>query len=222
MSKRVEVITSLIEPCEIFADVGCDHGLVAKKVLDENLAEKVFITDISKPSLEKAIALLKEYYPNKFTAYLTDGLASVPMPNEVLIAGMGGEEIIKIVEKSAYKPVILILQPMKNADKVRKYLRKIGYGLDRDFTFYQDNKYYDIMRAKLGFNDFYSEKEEKYGRENLKGNPDFIRFLNERILEVENILPTDELSPVSKNQLIERLQTFRGLKDEIERNLRTD
>lgn len=222
MSKRIDVIASLIEPCGIFADVGCDHGLVAKKVLDEELAEKVFITDISKPSLDKAIALLEEFYPDKFTAYLTDGLTSVPAANEVLIAGMGGEEIIKIIEKSAYKPVILILQPMKNADKVRKYLRKIGYGLDRDFTFYQDDKYYDIMRAKFGFNDFYNEKEEQYGRENLKGNPDFIRFLNERILEVENILSTNNLSPVSKNQLIERLQTFRGLKDEIERNLRTD
>lgn len=219
MTKRIEVITSLVEKCKIFADVGCDHGYVAKNVLDKGLCEKVYVTDISKPSLDKAIALLSESYPDRFTSFLTDGLENVPCPDEVLIAGMGGEEIIKILQKSAYKPVILILQPMKNADKVRKYLHFLGYGIEKDFTFYQDNKFYDVMRARLNFVDSYTETEELYGRDNLRKNPDFLRFLDEKIRQTEVILKSDNLQSESEKTLTKRLDTLRGIKDEIKRDL---
>lgn len=222
MSKRIDTIVSLITPCDGFADVGCDHGYVAKAVLDEGKAKKVFVTDISEPSLNKAKALLSDTYPDLFTAILTDGLEGVPVCDQVLIAGMGGEEIIKILQKSAYKPVIVILQPMKNADKVRKYLHSEGYGLERDFMFFADGKYYELMRAKLNYSDGYTLKEELYGRENLNGSPDFILYLNNKIGEISTLLLRRELSEESRSALNKRLNELRGIKDETERNLRID
>lgn len=218
MTERIEIVTSLVEKCDCFADVGCDHGYVAKNVLDKGLANEVYVTDISKPSLEKAIGLLTEFYPDKFTAYLTDGLDDVPEPDEVLIAGMGGEEIIKILQKCPYKPVILILQPMKNADKVRKFVHSRGYGLTRDFMFFSDGKYYEIMRARLGFSDGYTEKEELYGRENLQGTDDFLLFLDKKISETEKLLLKNNLKLDSRNGILKKLGIFRGLKDEIKRD----
>ncbi len=218
MNSRIEVIASLILPSDVLCDVGCDHGYIAKKALDKKLVEKVIVTDISMPSLNKAVELLSKYYPDKFLAIKTDGLSSVPFSNEVLIAGMGGEEIIKILQKSAYKPVILILQPMKNADKVRKYLHESGYGIERDFTFFADEKYYDLMRAKLNYLDAYTEKEEIFGRENLNGTPDFLKLLDKKIAETEKLLKND-MQENSRKTLSERLQSYRGLKDEIKRNL---
>lgn len=218
MTKRIQTVTSLIKKCNVFADVGCDHGYVSKNVLDEKLAKKVYITDVSKPSLEKAISLLSRFYPDNFTSFLTDGLDGVPEPDEVLIAGMGGEEIVKILKKCPYKPVILILQPMKNADKVRKYLHNEGYGLERDFMFFADGKYYEIMRAVLFYNDGYTEKEELYGRENLKGNSDFLVYLDKKISETEKLSLIGNLNEDSEKEISERLETLRGLRDEIKRN----
>lgn len=218
MKKRIEVIASLIEKSDALCDVGCDHGYVAEKALEYKRVNKVYVTDISKPSLDKAIELLSKSYPENFSAYYTDGLTGVPRAEQVVIAGMGGEEIIKILNKSAYKPVILILQPMKNTDKLRKFLHDNGYGIERDFTFFADKKYYDVMRAKLGVEDYYSQKEETYGRENLKGNPDFLNLLDKKIAETEGILSSD-MQEKSKETLSEKLRLLRGLKDEIKRNL---
>lgn len=218
MNKRIEIIASLIGVTDDLCDVGCDHGYMAKTALDLNKVKRVIVTDISEPSLNKAVNLLSEFYPDKFTAILTDGLIGVPRSEQVLIAGMGGEEIIKILQKSAYKPVILILQPMKNADKVRKYLHENGYGLERDFMFYADKKYYEVMRAKIGYDDCYTEKEEIFGRENLARNPDFLSFIDKKIKETEKLLNT-KMQENSRKTLSEKLLTYRGLKDEIKRNL---
>ena len=34
MADRLKTLLSLISPCKQFADVGCDHGYMAKAVLD--------------------------------------------------------------------------------------------------------------------------------------------------------------------------------------------
>lgn len=222
MTKRIETIVSLITFSETFADVGCDHGYCAEEVLKKGLAKTVYVTDISKPSLKKAEALLSKNYQGKFIPIVTDGLKNVPEVEQVLIAGMGGEEIIKILQKAAYKPVIVILQPMKNADKVRKYLHMSGYGIERDFMFFDGDKYYEVMRAVLNVVDGYTETEELYGRENLQRNSDFLRYLRAKIEEIEGLLQLDGLNRDSRLSLTKRLENLRGIKDETERNLRTD
>ncbi len=221
MGTRFDVISSLILNCKTLADVGCDHGYISLAALKSGKAEKVYITDISEKSLDKAVSLLSEFYPLNFTPFLTDGLTAVPYAEEVVIAGMGGEEIIKILKKSPYKPVILILQPMKNADKVRKFLHEIGYGIEKDFMFYSENKYYEVLRARLNFTDGYTEKEELYGRDNLRNNPDFLIYLDRKINETEEILKGN-LKSQSHVSLSKKLETLKGLKDEIKRDIRID
>ena len=40
--KRLEAIASKIIPCKVFADIGCDHGIIGLYVVKNNLAERVF------------------------------------------------------------------------------------------------------------------------------------------------------------------------------------
>ncbi len=120
---RIEELCALIEPCESFADVGCDHGYVARHVLNSGKCDNVLITDISAKCLAKAEKLLaKHIEAGKCRAVCCDGLKGVPTDTEqVLIAGMGGDEIIQILSEG-FVPEKFILQPMKNADKLRKFL----------------------------------------------------------------------------------------------------
>ena len=166
MSKRLEIILSELSVCDTFADIGCDHGYVAKAMLDAKKCNRVIVSDISAECLQKAENLLKKTYPDKFCAVVSDGFEKVGKCDLALIAGMGGELIVNIIEKAMVLPDKLVLQPMKNADKVRRALISSGYKIVRDYTF-EDEKFYDIISAEKG-NDFYTDEEYEFGRDNLK------------------------------------------------------
>ncbi len=165
---RIEELCALIEPCESFADVGCDHGYVARHVLNSGKCDNVLITDISAKCLAKAEKLLaKHIEAGKCRAVCCDGLKGVPTDTEqVLIAGMGGEEIIKILSEG-FVPEKFILQPMKNADKLRKFLLGKGCKLTYDGIF-RDEKFYFVIKGERGGGDKnYSPAELAFGKDSL-------------------------------------------------------
>ena len=62
MTSRLEKIFSVIPKCETFADIGCDHGYLAKAVLDSGKCKSAVISDISQKCLEKAKKYAKEHF----------------------------------------------------------------------------------------------------------------------------------------------------------------
>ena len=175
MTKRLQTLLSALTPCRKLADVGCDHGYLSKAALDSGLAEAVVVSDISSPSLEKARALLAPY-GERVRAVVCDGLPKVDADcDQVVIAGMGGEEIISILSSAPFLPSRLVLQPMKNADKLRKRLLLLGYRIERDYVF-KDEKFYTLIAAVKG-EDAYTDDEIFFGRDNLKDrSPDFMEL----------------------------------------------
>lgn len=188
MKQRLQRIFDLIEPTQSFADVGCDHGFIAKSVIESGKSKRVTISDLSLPSLQKAEKLLKKHIlSGEVTSVCCDGLKGVcPDTQTVLIAGMGGEEIIKILTESPFLPPVLILQPMKNVDKVRKKLFELGYGITRDFIFFT-KRYYNVIVAKMGQKVMpYNEFEFIFGRDNLSNRTeDFKNYLKREIAITE-------------------------------------
>ena len=181
MTKRLEELYSVLLPCKKFADVGCDHGYIAKAMIIGGKAEEVVVSDISAPSLKKAERLLSSIEGARFKAVVCDGLDGVDDDcDQVLIAGMGGEEIIAILGKAVFLPERLVLQPMKNVDKLRKSLLLLGYRIERDYIF-KDEKFYNVIAAIRG-NDSYTEDELFFGRDNLRERGEnFLEFaLRER------------------------------------------
>ena len=117
------------------------------------------------------------------------GLEKIPKCTEqVLIAGMGGEEILNIL-REGFLPPALVLQPMRhapNAPKVRAYLLENGYSIVRDFTFF-DGKFYDVLRAEFpayrgAAVRSYGERELTFGFDNIRSpSPDFLQMLEEEM-----------------------------------------
>ena len=166
MTKRLEELYSVLLPCKKFADVGCDHGYIAKAMIIGGKAEEVVVSDISAPSLKKAERLLSSIEGARFKAVVCDGLDGVDDDcDQVLIAGMGGELICDILTGADFLPERIVLQPMKNADKVRKAVIKLGYRLIKDYTF-KDGKYYDLLVCERG-EESYTDDEIEFGRDNL-------------------------------------------------------
>ena len=183
-TRRLAQLCGALEKCDTFADVGCDHGYCTLYMLERGLCRSAQISDISEKSLQKAETLLSAYIrAGRVRSVVCAGLSGVdPGTEQVLIAGMGGEEIVKIL-REGFLPPKLILQPMKNADKVRAFLLGHGYGIGLDRTFFAEKKYYDIIRAaKGGETTVYTEDMLLYGRDNLLSpGEDFKRMLERDI-----------------------------------------
>ena len=97
LGKRLEVIASLVTKKRI-CDVGCDHGKLAHYLLENKISDYAVVSDISMPSLNKAIDILSKSKYN-FDYICCDGLTGYVGYDidECIISGMGGDEIIKII-----------------------------------------------------------------------------------------------------------------------------
>ena len=205
-TKRLQTVCGQLSPCDTLADVGCDHGYCTLYALERGLCRRAVISDISRSSLHKAEELLSSYIAEgRVESVCCAGLSQVPCNcGQVLIAGMGGEEIVKILE-GGFLPQALVLQPMKNTEKVRAFLLEKGYCLVRDFLFYDGPKHYDLLRAERGAPPrAYGSLELEFGYDNIHAPlPDFDRFLRG---EIENARGRLEKADASRAALQERLR----------------
>ncbi len=171
MTKRLIEIYSALKKCKVFADVGCDHGYVAKAMLDGKLCDKAIVSDLSAKCLEKAQTLLSAYIRDGLAeSVVSDGFEKVGKCDQALIAGMGGEEICSIIERAPYLPERLVLQPMKNVDKARLCAVNNGYRIETDYCFTDGKKFYDLIVLVKG-KDCLTADELEFGRTNILTRP---------------------------------------------------
>lgn len=219
VSKRIKTLCSLLKPARSFADVGCDHGYCSEFVLKSGLCERVIFSDVSKGSLLKAEKLLAPFVAEgKATGVLGDGFFGVPKDTEeVLIAGMGGSEIISILSHSRFGfiPKYFVFQPMHDSEKLRKYILENGGYIERDFTFC-DGKFYDVITGgKIqggGQVCDYSPAELEFGKENLQNRPqDFLLKIRKNLKNTQQYLKIETLGEESKAELLQRKEKLEGV-----------
>lgn len=218
MTERLREICSRLHAVETFADVGCDHGYCTRYMLENGLCERAYISDISAASLKKAEDLLRNYInAGKCVSVCADGLEGIGKPCDlVLIAGLGGEEIVRILQKEI--PAAFVLQPMKNTEKVRAFLSERGCSVQADYTF-EDGKFYDLIVGKKDGGAEYSDWEIRFGRDNLRAPSQ--AFLN-KIKQETGRLKTRLLAPMkreSREELRRRLYDLEVICDAIDGDL---
>lgn len=137
--------------CSVLADIGCDHGKIAVGALLEGRASAVLAVDVSAKSLQKTVALATEYkVSDRIRPIVGDGVLPVKdyAPDCVVIAGMGGNEIVKILHDADY-PARYILVPHQDADLVRRYLVP-RFAVVKDYIVASGNKFYPVIVAQKG------------------------------------------------------------------------
>ena len=186
MNGRIKKLCSFLGRCERFVDVGCDHGYCTKYMLDSGLCGSAVIADVSPKSLSKAERLLGGYIASgACRSVCCDGLDGIERGNDlVLVAGMGGEEILKIL-KNSYVPEAFVFQPMKNASRLREFLIERGCAIDYDGMFFQTRsgrrKYYFVIKGRAaGGCAGYTPAELAFGRDSL-GTPELRGFLTDEM-----------------------------------------
>lgn len=222
-SKRIDTLCSLLQAAESFADVGCDHGYCSEYMLKNGLCKRAILSDISKGSLQKAERLLEEYIrEGRATAVLGNGFYGVPADtDEVLIAGMGGSEIVGILSDAKYgfMPTQFVFQPMHDGEKLRRYIIEHGGVIERDFTF-EDGKFYDVICGYRATSEGqvceYTENEYIFGKENLQTMPTaFVRKIEKLRKNTQRYLSNPTLSADSRAALEEKLQRLEGVLEHV-------
>ncbi|MDD6994614.1 MAG: class I SAM-dependent methyltransferase [Candidatus Borkfalkiaceae bacterium] len=217
-TERIKILCSHLKPAKTFADVGCDHGYMSEYMLQKKLCEKLYFSDVSKGSLEKAEKRLAAYVKSGAAVpVLGDGFYGVPKDTqEVLIAGMGGSEIVEILSHETYGflPGYFVFQPMLDGEKLRRYLLKNGAYLLRDYTFFCGGKPYDCIvgRKKEAGEETqrYSRAELAFGKENVQKRPqEFIALLKKKAGRVQTYLRGENLSERSREELTARYEFLR-------------
>ena len=177
LDPRLSTIAEMLGTCTCCADIGSDHGRLGAFMLQNRRCERMCLTDISAPSLDKArklIALLS--LEEKTGFYVGDGaLALEEKVDAAVIAGMGGETISEIIENSAGKlnGARLVLQPNVAAPQLRRSLNKCGYKIENEALVRDGRRIYVIIEALPGEQSL-TDVEYEVGPVILKERPEVL------------------------------------------------
>ncbi len=213
MTDRLNKIFAVLPVCDTFADIGCDHGYLAMAMLKGGKCRRVIISDISAKCLKKAEDLLAKHIENgDAESAVSDGFDNINKCDLALIAGMGGEEIIDILTRAKAQdklPNKLLLQPMKNCDKVRLCALDLGYKIVYDKVFTSAKKFYNLILIERG-NDYLTQEEIEFGRDNIRlKHQDFIDMLSDNLKKLNAILQSENLSEEVKCSVLKKIENIK-------------
>lgn len=179
LSPRLIKVRDFVD-CKRVADIGCDHGKLVEDLFRQKMIDYAFVSDISKPSVNKAVELLTKNNRN-FDYAVGDGLEKIEGKHnieQVIISGMGGLEIIKILENNHLNISKFVLQPQNNEIKLKMWLAENNFEILNDLIVKDKHIYYNVIKVQSAKK---VKKQKlfdlKFGKDNFNGNEDFYKYL---------------------------------------------
>lgn len=196
LTARLEKIASFVDKGSKIIDVGTDHGYIPAFLINNSIIEKCIASDINHGPLRAARDNLTEQgIKDRVELRLGSGLAIVKKEDEidgVVIAGMGGETIISILENRPYfmENFTLILQPMTEIPLVRRYLKENKWEIIDEELAQEDMRFYEVIKAVKSNNVIpYTYKELRFGPVLMKKkSEEFLFYLKKQIWKKHIIL----------------------------------
>ncbi len=153
LSERMQMVADMVSKGNVLADIGCDHGFVSIYLVENGICPRVIAMDVNEGPLLRAKEHIKE---RNLTSYinvrLSDGMENLLLgeTDSILIAGMGGRLVIKILTECMEKAKALqeiILQPQSELHLVRKFLTDAGFHILQEDMVKDNGKYYPAIRV---------------------------------------------------------------------------
>ena len=212
LPKRLMEIAALIPEEGSVVDVGTDHGFLPVW-LALGGERRITATDINAAPLSRAVSAAEDAgVGHKIRFVLCDGLDGCEPSDVVVIAGMGGETIARILERAAWtREALLFLQPMSKAETLRQWLYENGYNITREVLVKDSGVIYPILSAVGGDAPVPNSAELHYGV-NVRQDDLFREHLTEIIQKAERRLSGLEASR-KPDDLRRREETARLLAD---------
>ena len=153
LSKRLTALANMVTDGNRLADIGTDHGYIPIYLCQTGKIPYALAMDIGKGPLQQAQTHIAEHgLSEQIKTRLSDGMAALQFgeADTILIAGMGGGLVMKILSEGAEKLTgkeELILQPQSEIALVREFLRVRNFQILNEDMILEDGKYYPMMKV---------------------------------------------------------------------------
>ncbi|MBO4987972.1 MAG: SAM-dependent methyltransferase [Lachnospiraceae bacterium] len=153
LSQRMQMVADMVSKGNVLADIGCDHGFVSIYLLENGICPKVIAMDVNEGPLLRAKEHIEERGLSSYIdVRLSDGMEKLLFgeADSVLIAGMGGRLVIKILTDCMDKAKDLkeiVLQPQSELHLVRQFLTDMGFHIIQEDIVKDNGKFYPAMRV---------------------------------------------------------------------------
>ena len=177
LSKRLSAAASFVRDGAVCADIGTDHAYIPISLVLEGRVKYAIASDINEgPILNAKENIVKYGLSDRITTRISDGLNGIEeyRPDSIVICGMGGELIARIINDCEYvkqKGIQLILQPMTSIADLREYLSH-GFKIYDEDIVYDADKLYQIICAEYDGKEYtYTGAELEIGKINIEKRP---------------------------------------------------
>lgn len=201
------------------ADIGTDHAYLPIYLVGEGISSRAIACDINEGPIRSARKNIEAAgLSDHIDTLRTDGLCGVESfcPDDVMIFGMGGELIARILEDAPWvkdERIGLILQPMTRAATLRAWLLENGFEILGETITFED-KYYQTIHARYcGRRGKYSAVQLQVGRLNIEARaPLFEGFVRHEIKVLDAIIAGKSRSQSAD---VSAEMNMRGLLEEL-------
>ena len=153
LSPRLQAAAGMVRKGGEICDVGTDHALLPCRLYLDG-ERKLTAADINEGPLLSAKQTVMHYIGKEDAVrlVLSDGLDKIDYADDVIIAGMGGELIARIISGCRFlsENTHFILQPMTKAEVLRRELYKNGFYIEKEVTARENDRNYVIMSVYFG------------------------------------------------------------------------
>lgn len=222
LSKRLETVASFIQEGSNIADIGTDHGYIPIALVMRGTAKSAIAMDVRTGPLERAETHIRQHHlEDRIETRLSDGVQKLNKgeADTVIIAGMGGELIIHIMEEGRHLWETVeqwVLSPQSELDKVRTYLAEQGFCVINEIMIKEDGKYYTVMDVHRGTMRRMSRADILFGRKLIEEkNPVLKEYLEKERTQTEQILErlSDQDSQTARERRIELEESLLWIKE---------
>ncbi len=197
LSNRLKTIASFVPEGSKVADIGTDHGYIPIHLVQEGKAKHAIAMDVRTGPLMRAKSHIAEAgLADVIEVRLSDGLLKLNKDEAdcVVIAGMGGELMIHILEegKNLWDNIpCWVLSPQSELQKMRRFLVEQAFFVEQETMIKEDGKYYVVMRAVRTTSvsvDDGREVSYRYGKSLLESkDPILAEYLEDEAYQLEEI-----------------------------------
>lgn len=136
------------------ADIGTDHGYLPIWLIRTGAVPRALASDINPGPLDAARRHAGLYgVGDRLRLVQSDGLSAI-IPEDaedIVIAGMGGELILHIIESTPWLKCadkLLVLQPMSAVDRLRVGLWRLGFAVQEELAARENGKVYSAFSVR--------------------------------------------------------------------------
>ena len=154
LDPRLTALAEMVGSCFCYADIGCDHGRLGAHLLACRLVERAVLSDVSATSLDKARRLIRLLgLEDRALFVVADGARHITGEvDKVVIAGMGGTTISRILREAAghLADKELILQANVGEEELRRQIAGGGHRIVEERVARDGRRFYVLIQAVPG------------------------------------------------------------------------